>query len=528
MAENLKILVVGDVEGQYDVLFNRVRTINKKSGPFDMLLCVGDFFSSDPAAEAQLESYKLAEKQVPIPTLILGPSKQEHCRYLQDLKGCEVCTNLTYLGDYGVFTGSSGLRMVYVSGKQQLLTKPNEIGFTMEAIKSIEVQVGNSSTGVDILLTSQWPKGVENLAAPLDCGNSEKFGSSLISRLTQKIKPRYHFVGSEGVYYERFPYRNHEVLQEKTHHVTRFIALGKVGNANKLKWIYAFNIAPMAKMSALKLNEQPANTTSCPYLNTLEEEETEARKEALGNQYFYDVSADVMSGNTRGNKRRQNNQGRPPRPPPKPMGPCWFCLSSPEVEKHLVISVGEHCYVAMPKGPLVPEHVLILPIGHYQSIIELPEEVLEEVEKFKVAIQKALKAKGKSVVFFERSFKSPHLQIQCIAVPSEKEDLVKEVFVEMAAMQSINLDELPPHAELRQVVPAGKPYFFLELPKKERFVCHIQGRFPLQFGREVLSNKDLLNCVDRVDWKNCPSSRDQEVKETARFRQLFQPFDFTL
>ncbi len=36
----------------------------------------------------------------------------------------------------------------------------------------------------------------------------------------------------------------------------------------------------------------------------------------------------------------------------------------------------------MPKGPLVPEHVLILPIGHYQSIIELPEEVLEEVEKY--------------------------------------------------------------------------------------------------------------------------------------------------
>lgn len=43
-------------------------------------------------------------------------------------------------------------------------------------------------------------------------------------------------------------------------------------------------------------------------------------QEALGNQYFYDVSADVMAGNMRGNKRKQNNQGRPPRPPPKPMG----------------------------------------------------------------------------------------------------------------------------------------------------------------------------------------------------------------
>ena len=73
------------------------------------------------------------------------------------------------LGDYGVFTGSSGLKMVYVSGKQKMMTKPNDIGFTMEAIKSIEVQVGNSSAGVDILLTSQWPKSAENLAVPLVC-----------------------------------------------------------------------------------------------------------------------------------------------------------------------------------------------------------------------------------------------------------------------------------------------------------------------------------------------------------------------
>jgi hypothetical protein len=35
---------------------------------------------------------------VPIPTFILGPSKQEHARFLTDLKGCEICPNLTYLG----------------------------------------------------------------------------------------------------------------------------------------------------------------------------------------------------------------------------------------------------------------------------------------------------------------------------------------------------------------------------------------------------------------------------------------------
>ena len=27
--------------------------------------------------------------------------------------------------------------------------------------------------------------------------------------------------------------------------------------------------------------------------------------------------------------------------PPVAQGPCWFCLGSPEVDKHLVVSVGE-------------------------------------------------------------------------------------------------------------------------------------------------------------------------------------------
>jgi len=31
----------------------------------------------------------------------------------------------------------------------------------------------------------------------------------------------------------------------------------------------------------------------------------------------------------------------------QPTGPCWFCLASPEVEKHLVVSVGTQvCYVS--------------------------------------------------------------------------------------------------------------------------------------------------------------------------------------
>ena len=35
---------------------------------------------------------------VPISTFILGPSRAELNQFIPDLKGCELCTNLTYLG----------------------------------------------------------------------------------------------------------------------------------------------------------------------------------------------------------------------------------------------------------------------------------------------------------------------------------------------------------------------------------------------------------------------------------------------
>ncbi|MEE6477312.1 hypothetical protein FKM82_011471, partial [Ascaphus truei] len=98
----------------------------------------------------------------------------------------------------------------------------------------------------------------------------------------------------------------------------------------------------------------------------------------------------------------------------QPPGPCWFCLASPEVEKHLVVSIGSHCYVALAKGGLTSDHVLILPIGHYQSIVDLSSEVVEEVEQYKASLKKFFKGKGKRYVMFERNYKSQHLQLQVV------------------------------------------------------------------------------------------------------------------
>jgi len=46
--------------------------------------------------------------------------------------------------------------------------------------------------------------------------------------------------------------------------------------------------------------------------------------------------------------------------------------------------------------------------------------------------------------------------------------------------------------------------------------------------REAMAHTSLLNMPDRVDWKQCTSSKSQETENASSFRQKFRMFDFTL
>lgn len=59
-------------------------------------------------------------------------------------------------------------------------------------------------------------------------------------------------------------------------------------------------------------------------------------------RYRHDLSGAGPTG-------RGSETGGASKGPPGPPAPCWFCLSSPDVETHLVISIAEHSYVALAK-----------------------------------------------------------------------------------------------------------------------------------------------------------------------------------
>ncbi|POI27103.1 hypothetical protein CIB84_009147 [Bambusicola thoracicus] len=510
----LRVLACGDVEGRLETLFGRVRAIQSKSGHFDMLLCVGNFFSS--TSDAEWAEYRSGAKKAPIPTFVLGANNQETMHCFPHVNGCELAENITYLGRRGLFSGSSGLQIAYLSGTESQDEPTPAYSFSSKDVTELKSSLLSTPDfkGVDILLTSPWPRGVESFANSPGEIDTKKCGSTLISDLAASLKPRYHFAALEKAYYERLPYRsvrlcdisfsfeirvqflknaggklqsytklmwclssfvedmwfshyplnicqynqvllpyrNHTVLQETPQHVTRFIALAEVGNTSKKKvfillnllssstnnmaYLYAFSIVPMSLMDPAELVKQPQDVTENPYRKLRKGAQ---KTKVLGCAEVLLQSAAWVRSVTVWDAAQ-------------PTGPCWFCLASPEVEKHLVVSIGTHCYLALAKGGLLPDHVLILPIGHYQSVVDLSSEVMEEVTKYKSALKEFFRSKGKKYVLFERNYKSQHLQLQVIPVPLDysSED-IKECFITQAQEQKIELLEIPEHSDITQV-----------------------------------------------------------------------------
>lgn len=72
----------------------------------------------------------------------------------------------------------------------------------------------------------------------------------------------------------------------------------------------------------------------------------------------------------------------------------------------------------------------------------------------------------------------------------------------------------------------GQTYFYAELPSGDKLFHRIQKAFPVQFGREVMADEELLNKPEAVDWRNCAMTKPQETAAAKAFQKAFKPFDF--
>lgn len=265
---------------------------------------------------------------------------------------------------------------------------------------------------VDLLFTFAWPERIrENI------GNG---GSPALASLYRDhhMQPRYHFAVSEGVFWEREPFRT-----EGT--VTRFIGLGDGSKADE-RWHYALNVEPGAPLDF-------SNARPSPFLRQLEE------GEPVQTNYFYNINpSKVPSAKRTAEHLEELRKGagakKPPpgyicnhcksslhflrdcphrskalsaelstsgdnrQPPPGyvchacrqtghfirqcpnrraeasvPVEQCWFCLANPAVRNHLIVEVGDEVYLARPRGAFDKNHLLLVPIEHATRVDQLKE-----------------------------------------------------------------------------------------------------------------------------------------------------------
>lgn len=205
---------------------------------------------------------------------------------------------------------------------------------------------------------------------------------------------------------------------------TRFMALASVGNPQKRKWLYALNLTPVDRSRLADLIVKTTDETASPYpKSTLNPDPLGLKMEVQNAQFFYDMDSQdgkrKQAKSDRSNKRAKFEFDQ---------AKCWFCLSSPEVSKHLVISVGNEIYLALAKGGVVDDHFLILPVTHHQSLSILPESVAHEMKLYKEAVGKYYEKTDRVPVFFERNFKSSHCQLQAIPIHKNQAPALKETF----------------------------------------------------------------------------------------------------
>jgi hypothetical protein len=158
----------------------------------------------------------------------------------------EICENLYFLGKKGTMTTAQGLKIAFLSGisdKHQATddagsSAPNYYGKAdIDTLKNAKMPL-TAPAGVDVLLTTEWPKGIENNSAKAPSSlNTTDYSSLAIAELALALKPRYHFADAANLFYEREPYNNTTGFggsdERPASHVSRFIGLGKALNKNK-------------------------------------------------------------------------------------------------------------------------------------------------------------------------------------------------------------------------------------------------------------------------------------------------------
>lgn len=372
---------------------------------------------------------------------------------------------------------------------------------------------------VDILLSYHWAYCVARTQQLTLVGNRE------VDNIVVAARPRYHFaVGTEkGRFYE------HPVFAWNKSRTHRFISLGQEGSGSK--WFYAFVI------DTSEDDITGAERNPFTFRKRAREESLEPELAVNGTlEKLTSINPEEVVANKR----------------VKVVAPseCYFCLSNPKLEAHMIIAIGSHSYLTIAKGPLsrpsmnrdFSGHAIIIPIDHGPTLpVPMEEsESLKEISQFEKALAKAFLSSSHATVFFEISRpENVHFHVQVVPIPmndaqnqferalADRTRVNNEKFERNLQLKFIQFEDNDPN--MQKLLNCGN-YLKFSLHTKDKvvhYVAQLSGgkSLDLQFPRRVLAF--ILRSPKRVYWEKCRQTMAQETTDCEKFKKFFKSYDFT-
>ncbi|KAI9720584.1 MAG: hypothetical protein M1812_002764 [Candelaria pacifica] len=551
-----KIIVVGDVNGQFPAVFKKLSALHTKNA-FSLAIIAGNLFA-DPADTSTTNDEDITALfdgtiTIPLPTYFALGSHTLPPRIVEKLEsGGEVCSNLYFLGKRTTIKTSEGIRIVALGGTLDPnvtvgLSKDKYLPFYTED----DAKALGGAHSADIFIANDWPSSIRvGSKVGFTPEQGEPSSQECVATLSSTLKPRYHF-STFGTFYEREPFFHPEDAAGDRR-VTRFISLASYNNPAKQKWLYAFSL----DLSTSARTTLPPGTTASPLSRPSK------KRAALPDQETYSRFSQPNNHHHHQNKRQRQ-------PPPAP-SECFFCLSNDNLATHLLTSIATDTYLTTAKGPLstsntfpqlgFPAHILIIPLTHSPTLEAIPEPAArattyKEMQRYRGALHNMLTTLGRqklgAVTWEVARSNGIHIHWQFLPISV---DLIRKGLIEAAFKVEAENEKYPQfktrdigdgadekHDFFRIMIwspsdedkeqptetsrsdlsnsPAGRETS-LVLPLSANF------RFDLQFGRRVLAK--LLGLESRLSWKDCSQSHEDEVADAEAFKKAFKMYDFSL
>jgi len=523
------ILVVADIAGKWELFYDRLIKILTLEDQVQACFCIGTCFDEETHG---LTAFIEKRKKFPIPLyLVCGEEGNTDLIDHIPIQGGEIAANIYYLGRFGI-QEVAGLRVCYLSGifdaecfASDPVTEYYSDFYTANDLKSIQVNFNS----VDLLLTTEWPKGVQknipnpNLPDSLK-GKWDNVGNDVVKSLCSKCSPRAHFATKQNVYWVPQPHRNYTDSQ-----CTYFVALASFDNKKQQRYCYAAKICPLKGLSSTEIRRQaPLDVRPCPFRVPPGKRRKTSHQLTPPVGYMCGLCGSERHWFRACPRYKEPSEFQRLHEQVYGMGTsrkgCGYCFTSQGVSKHLIISVGLHCYLTLSRTPVVPNHFFIVPNEHVRSSAEFNENQKKEVTQYIRALSKCFAPQV--LLVFERNLKlQKHGFLEIVPVVRGQLPQLPIVLRRYERNMDMLFNKIDPDEDLTDTIGM---YGFLSIGDSEgqRYLHVIDPTRP-RVRNDVLRKMvcKIMGFPDSYNYTKQKTSKEDQTKIVAMVKERFGPFD---